>query len=117
MRVFSALNIIFAFSEVIFKDTPEIALGCCGPGKLPKKGKSPEGGYERVQKVFSDPASKRPLALVRNGVAPVGGAKTLGRPLLPGPKRSQKDLLHPPLTTFGRLSTFGQFLRSTASQK
>ena len=42
-----------------------------------------------------DPASKRPLALVRNGVAPVQkrvwvAQKTLGRPLLPGPKRVKK---------------------------
>ena len=47
-----------------------------------------------------DPASKRPLALVRNGVAPVQKRvsvvqKTLGRPLLPGPKRVKK--------TFGTL--------------
>ena len=35
--------------------------------------------------------------------------KTLGRPLLPGPKRSQKDLLHPPLTTFGDFPFVGSF--------
>ena len=32
--------------------------------------------------------------------------KTLGRPLLPGPK---KDLLHPPLTTFGDFPVLGNF--------
>ena len=42
-----------------------------------------------------DPASKRPLALVRNGVAPVQKRvwvvqTTLWRPLLPGPKRVRK---------------------------
>ena len=42
-----------------------------------------------------DPVSKRPLALVWNGVAPVQKRvwvvqKTLGRPLLPGPKRVKK---------------------------
>ena len=35
--------------------------------------------------------------------------KTLGRPLLPGPKRVKKDLLHPPLTTFGEFPFLGNF--------
>ena len=61
-----------------------------------------------------DPASKRPLALVRNGAAPVQKRvwvvqKTLGRPLLPGAQKSQKDLLHPPLTTFGDFPFLGNF--------
>ena len=61
-----------------------------------------------------DPASKRPLALVRNRVAPVQKRvwvvqKTLGRPLLPGPTRVQKDPLHPPLTTFGDFPFLGNF--------
>ena len=61
-----------------------------------------------------DPASKRPLALVQNGVAPVQkrvwmAQKTLRRPLLPGPKKSQKDLLDPPLTTFGDFPFLGNF--------
>ena len=61
-----------------------------------------------------DPASKRPLALVQNRVAPVQKRvwvvqTTLGRHLLPGPKRSRKDLLHPLPTTFGDFPFLGNF--------
>ena len=60
----------------------------------------------RGAKGLLDPACDRPLALARNGVGPVQKRvwvvqKTLGRPLLPKPKRVKPDLLHPPLTTFG----------------
>ena len=80
-------------------------LGCCGPGKLPKSESSRKWLGEGAEGLL-DLASKRPLALVRNGVAPVQKRvwvvqKTLLHPLLPGPKRVKKDLLHPPLTTFG----------------
>ena len=68
-----------------------------------------------------DPASKRPLALVRNGVAPVQKRvwvvqKTLGRPLLPGGPKESKRPFAPSPNRFWRLSLFGQFPRSTASQ-
>ena len=58
----------------------------------------------RAQKVFWTHQCKRPLALVRDGAAPAQKRvwvvqKTLGKPLLPGPKRVKKDLLHPHLTT------------------
>ena len=63
-----------------------------------------------------DPASKRPLALVRNGVAPVqkkkeglGGAKDSWETFAPWAPKSQKDLLHPPLTTFGDFPLLGNF--------
>ena len=68
-----------------------------------------------------DPASKRPLALVRNGVAPVqkrvwGGGKDSWETFAPWDQKSQKDLLQLSPNHFLRLSLFGQFPRSTASQ-
>ena len=83
-------------------------LGNCPKSKSSRKW-SGEGA-----KGLLDPASKRPLALVRNRVAPVQKRvwvvqKTLGRPLLPGPKRVKKDLLHHPLTTFGDFPFLGHF--------
>ena len=65
----------------LFRDPHEQqVLGSHGPGKLPGKGRISKSGKERVQQVFCNPASKKPLAPVRNGVAPVqkrfkGGAK------------------------------------------
>ena len=61
-------------------------------GNCPKSESSRKWSAEGAKGLL-DPASKRPLALVRNGVAPVQKRvwvmqKTLGRPLLPGPKRS-----------------------------
>ena len=35
--------------------------------------------------------------------------KTLGRPFAPWAQKSQKDLLHPPLTTFGDFPFLGNF--------
>ena len=69
-------------------------LGSCGPGKLPKSESSRKWLGEGAKGLL-DPASKRPLEPVRNGVAPVGKRvwvvqKTLGRPVLPGPKRVKK---------------------------
>ena len=83
--------------------------------EIARKVKVPESDWlGEGPKGLLDPASKRPLALVRVGVAPVQKRvwvvqKTLGRPLLPGPKKSQKDLLHPPLTTFGDFPFLGNF--------
>ena len=82
-------------------------------GSCPKSESSRKGSGEGAEGLL-DNASKRPLARVRNRVAPVQKRvwvvqKTLGRPLLPGPKRSQKDLLHPPLTTFGDFPCLGNF--------
>ena len=55
---------------------------------MPKKGKIPKNGLERMQQVFWT-ASKKPFALVH--IAPVQKRvwvvqKTLRRPLLPGSK-------------------------------
>ena len=77
-------------------------------------GNCPKSSRKWLGEGATDPASKRPLAMVRNGVAPVQKRvwvvqKTLGRPSLPGPKRSQKDLLHPPLITFGDFPFLGNF--------
>ena len=88
-------------------------LGCCGPGKLPEKRKLPKV-VRRGCKTSLGPREQEALALVQNGVAPVQKRvwvvqKTLGRPLLAGPEGSQKDLLHPPLTTFGDFPFLGNF--------
>ena len=100
----------YTLSDYVFQglDWHAVDLGNCPKSESSRKwlGEGAKG--------LLDPASKRPLALVRNGVAPVQKRvwvvqKTLGRPFLPGPKRSQKDLLHPPLTTFGDFPFLGNF--------
>ena len=63
-----------------------------------------------MQQVFLDPASKKPLALVRIGVAPVLKRfcvvqSTLGDLCSLGPR----DLSHPPLTTFRDFPFLRQF--------
>ena len=68
-----------------------------------------------------DPASKRPLALVRNGVAPAEKRvwvvqKTLGRPLRSLDPKESKRPCAPSPNHFWRLSLCVQFPRSTASQ-
>ena len=72
-------------------------------GNCPKRESSRKWLGEGAKGLL-DPASKRPLALVQNGVAPVQKRvwvvqKTLGRPLLPGPKRVKK--------TFCTLAKYG----------
>ena len=71
------------------KDWDAVDLGNCPKSESSRKwlGEGAKG--------LLDPASKRPLALVRNGVAPVQNRvwvvqKTLGRPLLPGPNKVKK---------------------------
>ena len=62
---------------------------------------------------LSDPASEKPLALVRDGV------RTGAKQVLGGAKDSwetfcslgPKDLLHPPLTTFRDVPLFRQFFQ------
>ena len=107
---------MYAFSD---REKPflwaAVDLGNCPKSKSSRKwlGEGAKG--------LSEPASKRPLALVRNGVAPVQERvwvvqRTLGRPLLPGPKKKSKRPLAPSPNHFWRLSLFGRFPRSTASQ-
>ena len=73
------------------------------------------GGFEGL--LIANPLPPTPfrnLCNMQRLVAPVQKRvwvvqKTLGRPLLPGPKKSQEDLLHPPLTTFGDFPFLGNF--------
>ena len=84
-------------------------LGCCGPGKLPQKGKVSKSGQGRVQKVFFDSfgptqesfAPPKPsFAPVQPYFAPMQEASCSQGP---------KDLLHPLLTTFGNFHFSGNF--------
>ena len=82
-----------------------LSLGSCGPGKLPEKGKFPKCLGEGAKGLL-DPGSKRSLkSLLHHPKLPLhrckmgfGWCKRLFGDLCSlGPK----DLLHPPLSTFG----------------
>ena len=66
-----------------------------------------------MQKVFWTPRA-RGLLHCTGAKEDLGGAKDSGETYAPWAQKSQKDLLHPPLTTLETF-LFGQFPRSTAS--
>ena len=76
-----------------------MSLGCCGPGKLPKKGKFPKvvrGGCKRSfgprEHEVSWTGAKWGCTGAKEGF---GGAKDSWETFAPWAQKSQKDLLHP----------------------
>ena len=87
-----------------------MVLGSHGPGKLARKGKFAKVFMEGATGLL-DPASKKPLAPERNGVALVQKRVRWCKRLLGDLCRlGPKDVLHPPLTSFGDIPFSGSFL-------
>ena len=93
-------------------------LGSCGPGKLPEKLNVPKVVRRGCKRSFGPREQEASCTGAKWGCTSakegLGGAKASWETFAPWAQKSQKDLLHPPLTTFGDFP-FGQFPRPTAS--
>ena len=102
----------FSFQDLRIQ-TARFLLGCCGPGKLTKRGKSPKvirGGCKRsVLTLLGQGAkvSQESFAPPKPSLAPVQPHFALVQEA--SRTRGPKDLLHPLLTTFGNFHFSGTF--------
>ena len=96
-------------------------LGCCGPGKLPEKWKFPKVVRRGCKRSFGPRDQEASCAGAKWGCTGakegLGGARDSWETFAPWAQKSQKGPFAPSPNHFWRLSLFGQFPRSTASQK
>ena len=95
------------------KERKRGGLGSCRPGKLPKSEKFPKVVRRGCKRSFgprvqeaSCTGAKWSCSGAKEGL---GGAKDSWETFAPWAQKSQKDLVHPPLTTFGDFPFLGNF--------